>query len=58
MSDYYNVTVTIRAEDQIEAEEFVERGLDKQGIAVLDVAASKIKDEDVIKDLNAQDVAF
>ena len=58
MSDYYNVVVTIRAEDQIEAEQVVERGLDKQGIAVLDVAASRIKDDNIIKDLDAQDVAF
>ena len=58
MSDYYNVVVTIKAEDQIEAEQIVERGIDKQGYAVLDVAASRIKDDDIIKELDAQDVAF
>ncbi|KKN04029.1 hypothetical protein LCGC14_1101610 [marine sediment metagenome] len=58
MSDYYNMVITIRAEDQEEAEQVVERGVDKQGYAVLDVAASRIKDEDIIKELDAQDVAF
>ncbi len=55
---YYNVVITIHADSQEEAEQAVERGVDKQGYAVLDVAASRIKDDDLIKELDAQDVAF
>ena len=55
---YFNVTVTIWAEDQVDAEQIVERGVDKQGYAVLDVAGDKIKDPDIIKQLDAQDVAY
>jgi len=55
--DYYNVVVTIQAESQEEAERIVERGLDKQGYAVFDICADRIKDDDMIKELDAQDVA-
>ncbi|KKL95747.1 hypothetical protein LCGC14_1851530 [marine sediment metagenome] len=55
---YYNVVVTIVADDEEEAEGVVERGIDKQGYAVLDIVASRIKDDDLIKELDAQDVAF
>ncbi len=56
--DYFNVTVTIMASSQEDAEKVVERGIDKQGIAVLDICADRIKDEGMIRELNAQDVAY
>ncbi len=34
----YMVTVTLNASDQKDAEQIVERGIDKQGLAVIDMA--------------------
>ncbi len=52
---YYNVTVTIKADDEKWAEQVVERGIDKQGFVVLDICTDRIKDDDIVEQLTAQD---
>ncbi|MEE8599426.1 MAG: hypothetical protein V3S69_08000 [Dehalococcoidales bacterium] len=51
---YYNVIVTIEAINDTEAEQIVERGIDKQGFVVLDICADIIKDENLLKELDEQ----
>lgn len=52
MNKYWNVIVTIRATDQELAEQIVLRAVEETGYQVYDVAASRIKDDDIVKDLD------
>jgi hypothetical protein len=52
---FYNVTVTIKADTDMDAEAAVERGLDKQGFVTLDICADRLKDQDIIDQLVEQE---
>ena len=55
---YFNVTVTIKADDEKWAEQTVERGIDKQGFVVLDICTERIKDDDIVEQLVEQQHAY